>query len=218
MELLSQEPIANIVARVWTNWIGLPQEWTREQQQEHLAKETARIETLIDDAIPGQGHLVTSYQREHGTSPDYPTTVRMINQARAQVREVVLTQELYSLIPDSEEEEIETDPLVIARQQSAEEEALRHSHRNDPDRWKKLLRSSEPTPEIEALSQKLWGDQSAYLRVFGERLLQARQEDGQRLPQSQTDPLFPAFTNQLDQALIDKGQHHATFRPPMDRS
>ncbi|MFZ2512754.1 MAG: hypothetical protein WAW85_16870 [Gordonia sp. (in: high G+C Gram-positive bacteria)] len=214
MELLSpQEPIQAIVERVWATAIGWPPEWTTEQQQAYVASETSRIETLIDEAMPGQGPLLTEHQRTHGTSPDYLTTVQMINQSRAQVTEMILAQELYSQIPDGPDL-IETDPIVLAEQQKMLDAQLIAQHRSDPQRWMKLLHSNEPTPQIAELTQRLWGDQSTHLKVLAERLMQARSEDGQALPTSPTDPLFQEFTSLLDQALISKGRQHDTYRPP----
>ena len=212
MDMLSQEPIEAVVKRVWTQSIGLPPEWSPQQVTEHLEAQTERIETMIDDAVPGQGPLVAAYRQEHGTGPDYLTTVELINQARAQAREVILDQELYSLIP-SADPSVETDPDVIAQEMSAQDEAIRDQYRNDPDRWKKALRSSEPTPEIVALTETLWSGQHVQLIVLAERLMQTRQEDGHQLPTSPNDPLFQEFSNLLDQELVAKGRAHAVYRP-----
>ena len=212
MDMLSQEPIEAVVKRVWTQSIGLPPEWSPQQVSDHLKDQTSRIETMIDDAVQGQGPLVAAYRQEHGTGPDYLTTVALINQARAQAREMILDQELYSLIP-SADPAVETDPEVIAQELTEQDDAIRDQYRNDPDRWKKVLRSSEPTPEIVALTETLWSGQDVQLIVLAERLMQTRQEDGHRLPTSPTDPLFQEFSNLLDQELVAKGRAHAVYHP-----
>lgn len=211
MQALSQEPIAVVVERVWTQNIGLPAQWSPQQVREHLTAQTQRIETMIDNAVQGQGPLVQEHWKEHGTGPNYLTTVALMNQAQAQAREEILDQELYSLIPSSDQS-VETDPEVLAQREINQDNEIREQYRNDPDRWKKILRSSEPTPEIVEMTEKLWSGQHVQLRILAERLMQARQEDGHQLPTSPTDPLFQEFTNLLDQELAEKGREHAVFR------
>lgn len=214
MQVLTQEPIAAVVERVWTTDIGMPENWTPEQRQAYLAEQTARIETLIDEAVPGQGPLVEQYRKTHGTAPDYLTKVTLINQARAQAREVILDQELYSLIssrPGADEPSL-SDPVEIAQELADQDARVRAQHRNDPERWKKILHSSEPDREIQELVETLWSGQHVQLQVLAERLMQTRQEDGHRLPTSPTDPLFQEFTSLLDQELVAKGRPDAVYR------
>lgn len=205
--MTTQEPVKQIVARVWRTEIGLPNTLTPTEQEQFLETEGERIENLIEDLVPGQGPLVEQYRKDHGQAPDYSTTVQLINMARLQATEQVLTAELYEQIPDPgpEFEPTQTlDELEESERQRAAERIARS--RGDRDRWRRALDRSEPTPEVEALVNQVWPDQTVWFRVAAQYLIQARSEDNEPIPAGPQDRLVAEFTNQVAQELRAKGR------------
>lgn len=98
----AHEAVSTVVARVWTDAIGMPDHWSSEQRAAHLEAETERIEAIIDSEVESrQRALIAEYRRDHGgEGPDYLTTVALLNQARANTHALVLDDELFSLVPD----------------------------------------------------------------------------------------------------------------------
>ena len=63
----------------------------------------------------------------------------------------------------------------------------------------------QATPEIQELAEKVWPEETAQFQVWAEELLQARAEDGLRLPQSPQDqPLVSELSAVVHQALLDQ--------------
>ena len=94
----------------------------------------------------------------HGEHPDYLTKVGLLNTATASAREMVLTRELYELIPAP------PDPPMAELDQPSQ---------TDPDRppwtqrWTRTQYRSEPDEEMEELVADLWPapDFSAVFRI-----------------------------------------------------
>lgn len=215
--VMEQEPISVLVRRIWRDYIGLPSSWTVAQIDQHLAAETARIETMIDQADPGgQGLLVAKFWKDHGHGPDFLTKVNLINQHRMQVREQILAAELYEKIPPDEpelsmEEESERVEQLLeeeARQTQATMQALR----SDPNRWKNALWLDEQTQEVVDLTRSLWGDQTTFFRLYMQSLLQVRREDDLPLPERRDSTLGVECSNLVNQLMIDEDRPHAVFR------
>ena len=103
--LKGNEPISATVERVWGQ-IGMDRLSPAEQER-FLAAETERIEDLIEVRVPDQIELTRLYRQQSGQQPDYLTTVGLINNARNQATAAVIEEELFSQLPDDEEELIE---------------------------------------------------------------------------------------------------------------
>lgn len=205
--MTTQESVKQIVTRVWRTEIGLPNNQTPEQQEQFLDRESERIENLIEELVPGQGPLVEQYRQTHGQAPDYSTTIQLINMARQQATEQVLTAELYEQIPSPASEFEPTQTLEEANEDQSRADAARiEAAKGDRDRWKRALDRSEPTPEVEALVSQVWADRTAWFRVAAQYLIQTRSEDNEAIPTGPNDPLVAEFSSQVAQELRAKGR------------
>jgi len=91
------EAIQQIVERVWTEHLGIPPEWSGEQAQTYFRTEADRLSEMIGQLqIETQHAVIRTWRAAHqGAELDYLTQVGLINTARAQAEEIVLSQELY---------------------------------------------------------------------------------------------------------------------------
>jgi len=96
------EAIRQIVERIWVNHIGIPPEWTQQQAETFLRSEADRLSEMIGQLqIETQHAMIREWRAaHHGAEPDYLTQVGLINTARAQAEEIVLSQELYEQVPE----------------------------------------------------------------------------------------------------------------------
>jgi len=188
--------IRQIVARTWTEYIGVPQEWSREQTEEFFTEEATRMADRIS-RMQAEAQLVVIRQwREahNGNQPDYLTQVGLINAARAQCQEIVLSEELYEQIPEHSESENseEEDELQAAWEAQVEREqwfrrlpegneAWAVAARENPDRWTTVFRS-DPSEEIVEAVAALWPERSPTFHFYMELLWQSRVEDDKPVP------------------------------------
>lgn len=199
------EPIRVTVERVWRH-IGMNGLHPAEQEQ-FLAAETERIENLIEARVPDQIELTRLYRDQTGQHPDYLTTVGLINNARNQATQWVLADELFSRLPEDDDED-ESPMLTVeeaAQRRDMEDAARRAAHRHEPDRWKRALHRSEPTEQIMNLVRVLWGQHNPRFRVTAQYLLQARHEDGQPIPHEQGSDLYRRCTNLVETEMLGRG-------------
>jgi len=187
------EAIQQIVQRVWTEHLGIPPEWSPEQAQTYFRTEADRLSEMIGQLqIETQHAVIRGWRAAHqGAEPDYLTQVGLINTARAQAEEIVLSQELYEQIPEgdlSAEEQADQEEweAQVAEEetwgqlpQGQDPESVRR--RSNPDRWRGVYRS-EPTEEIEVAVKTLWPDNKPAFRVWMGLLWQSRIEDGKPVP------------------------------------
>jgi len=193
------EAIQQIVERVWVNQIGVPPEWSDQDAAEFFQTEADRLSEMIGQLQIETQHAVIRGWRaaHHGAEPDYLMQVGLINTARAQAEEIVLSQELYEQVPEED---------LTAQEQAAQEEweaevRERESHfqlpqgedpesvrrRTDPDRWRGLWRT-EPTEEVEEIVKAVWPENNAAFRVWMALLWQSRIEDGKPVPAATPPP------------------------------
>lgn len=201
----ADEPISATVARVWRQ-VGMEQLSPAEQEQ-FLTAETERIEDLIEARVPDQIELTRRYRQDHGQQPDYLTTVGLINNARNQIRQSVLDEELFSHLPTPPEDSEEQLPSIeeLTQHQAMADAARIAAHRDDPDRWKRALHRSAPTGPIVELVATLWGERRPRFRVTAQYLLQARSEDGQPIPQDRSSDLYRSCTSLLENEMRARG-------------
>lgn len=189
-----------IMEQTYRDHIGIPQDWTPEQTRVFLDTEAARLGRLIAaTSAQLQEQAISEVTTRTGQPPDYLTTVALINQAKSQARELILTQELYEQVP--EQVEIPDDPSF---ETDLSDEPPARVNWDDPNRWKTLNRS-EPRPETITLTNQVWSDRSALFRIKAGYLLQARLEDQVPLPQHPDDPLVATLTAMVEQDLLDDG-------------
>ena len=183
------EAIQQIVERVWTEHLGIPPEWSGEQAQTYFRTEADRLSEMIGQLqIETQHAVIRTWRAAHqGAEPDYLTQVGLINTARAQAEEIVLSQELYEQIPEGDlsaeeqadqeewEAQVAEEETYFQLPQGQDPESVRR--RSDPDRWRGVYRS-EPTEETEAAVERVWPERSLSFRAWMGLLWQSRIEDG----------------------------------------
>jgi len=177
--------IRQIVARTWREHIGVPQEWSSEQAEEFFTEEATRMADRIA-RMQAEAQLVVIRQwrnAHHGNQPDYLTQVGLINAARAQCQEIVLSEELYEQVPEEDEETYPTGEWDESNWNRLPEgnEAWAVAARANPDRWKTVFRS-DPTEEIVEAVAALWPERTPRFHLYMELLWQSRVEDGKPVP------------------------------------
>jgi len=178
--------IRQIVARTWREHIGVPQEWSSEQTEAFFTEEATRMADRIA-RMQAEAQLVVIRQwrnAHNGNQPDYLTQVGLINAARAQCQEIVLSEELYEQIPEEQDEETystgEWDESNWGQLPEGNEEWAVAARAN-PDRWTTVFRS-DPTEEIVDAVAALWPERTATFQLYMELLWQSRVEDDKPVP------------------------------------
>lgn len=167
--------IRQIVEQVHRDHLGLPGDWTSQQQETFLESEAARISRQVAELADDLGNsAVKDWASQHGQAPDFPTHRALLNTARASAMEIVLNQELYELIPDQEDSDPqEPTAAPIDRDQVRWEQ-----------RWINSELRSEPDETLEALAETVWPDPdfSVMFRIKAGYLLAALAEEDLPLP------------------------------------
>ena len=132
-------------------------------------------------------------QREH---PDYLTHVGLINSTRLQAKEIVLHNELYEQIPDTDDEQVMSCTDLYG------DERIEYARIDGPwrrvepprpadydqmpwdQRWTRPRYRTDPTADLEALIAKLWPlpEHSAWFQIKAGYLLAARAKTAYRCP------------------------------------
>lgn len=196
------DPITQEIMKLYLEHQGLPPELNPDDQQQFLETESERIAERIDNMkIHMQSQVLERYLRENGEPAPFMEQVGLINQAWAQATDFVINEEIYGQLP----EDMDAYP---PDQESAESEAERDRariqvHQSDPERWRNPLNCADPDKPTRALMEQLWAEKPMRFRYFAVHLLAARIEDDQPYPTSQSHPLFPSFTSQLDERVAE---------------
>lgn len=179
---VSSPEIQELVEQVYTSHHLLPPEWTPQQQQGFLDREAGRLSRQVGElAAQMAEQFVQDWISRHGDHPDYMTKVGLVNNATNQAKEIVLSQELYELIPpEPDEPEPENLPPMPD-----------HSQVSWDRRWTHTQYRTEPTEDQVDLVAAVWPapDFSDLFRIKAEYLIAARAEDALTLPADRTDPL-----------------------------
>jgi len=199
--------IRQIVARTWREYIGVPQEWSREQTEEFFTEEATRMADRIS-RMQAEAQLVVIRQwREahNGNQPDYLTQVGLINAARAQCQEIVLSEELYEQVQEEDEETYPTGPQDESNWNRLPEgnEAWAVAARENPDRWTTVFRS-DPTEEIVEAVAALWPDRSPIFHLYMELLWQSRVEDDKPVPAVAPVPRTKLAARRANAAVMEE--------------
>lgn len=182
------ETTRRAVAAAWEQ-TGRDQEFpTPHALTEAIEAEAERLDELIGDLtqrLRDQG--IAQYQAANqGHHPPFLEAVQIGNRARFQAEEAILHQELGEAVEASLEDELETP----------------EGWRTSPDRWRTdtdLL--DDPTPEIEALTDEVWPEQTIRFRVMAAYLMQTRYEDSEPIPDTPDDPLKAPFTDLITEEV-----------------
>jgi len=196
------EEISQIVTRVWTEHIGIPQEWSPEQTATFLAGEAERMTNQITVmSAEAQEVAIADWRARHdGQVPDAMTHIGLIQAARLQCQEIVLSQELYEMVPVAEEDR-ELTPLVQQAANERFEEAEERewaAAQSDPNRWRTVY-APEPSEQTDEAVAMIWPERSIMFRVVAAKLWEVRVIDKLPLPQimtAQTARLKDRMANQ----------------------
>ncbi|OKH77659.1 hypothetical protein EB75_01225 [Mycobacterium sp. ST-F2] len=174
--------LAQIVNEVYTNHDLLPPEWTPQQRQDFLQREAARLSRHVAElAADMADQAVKDWINRHGDHPDYLTKTGLVNNATNQATELVLSQELYELIPPPQDDPLEDDTTGLPDRSQVPWDR----------RWTRTYYRTEPTEEQEDLVAAVWPTPEfpALFRIKAEYLIAARAEDRLPLPADRYDPL-----------------------------
>lgn len=117
---MSSPEIRQIVAEVYTGHDLLPPQWTARQQRAFLDAEAARLSHQVAELAAGlSAHAIEQWTARAGHHPDVMTKVGLINTAAMQAKEIVLTRELYDLIPPTPEDLDDTPSVPPDRSELA---------------------------------------------------------------------------------------------------
>jgi hypothetical protein len=178
------EWMGQAVNEVYHQWLGLPQDWTPQQQERFLSEETARLDRMAaqmaDDLAASS---IQEWTARHGQHPDYQTTVKLRQTALQNARETVVRQELYDQIQEPPETTVDFDPPL--------HQPLPPSQVPWNLRWNDARYRSEPGERIEALTEMVWPAPrfSVMFRIKAAYLLSARLEDQLPVPDGPQHPL-----------------------------
>lgn len=188
--------IRQIVADMYTHHLELPSEWTPARREEFIEAEAARISRQVAEVAAEMGErAIADWKASRGDHPDYMTKVGLLNTAAASAKEMVLSQELYELIPEPPEEQmLEQSAPVPDRSQVPWDQ-----------RWTRSYWRSDPSEALEDLTARVWPDPdfSDVFRIKAGYLLAARAEDQLPLPSGPGDPL----ADQLAQLVYSDLRH-----------
>lgn len=190
---MSSAEIAQIVAEVYHNHLAIPPEWAS-RPQAFLDSQSEQLSRQVADLAAQLGEQsVREWTERTGTRPDITTRAGLLGSARMSAMEIVLTSELYELIPAPAEE-----PIPVPT--SPDQASLPWQQR-----WTQPELRSEPDGQTEALIEALWpaAEFSPVFQIKAGYLLAARAEDGLALPQHRQDRL----TAELVQMIRDDLRH-----------
>ncbi|MET4050455.1 MULTISPECIES: hypothetical protein [unclassified Rhodococcus (in: high G+C Gram-positive bacteria)] len=191
------DPTTQDVMKLYLDYVGLPPELNPQEQQQFLERESSRISERIDNMkVHMQDQALSRYVKENGHPAPYLTQVGLIEQAWADATKFVIDEEIYNELP----QDMEAYPEDLESRSSMEERdrARIQVHRGDPERWRNPLNCEDPSKEAEQLTDLLWAEKPPRFGYYAVHLIQARIEDGQPYPTSIAHPLYPSFTNLLD--------------------
>jgi hypothetical protein len=173
--------IQQIVIEVYTNHDLLAPEWTPQQRRDFLDREAARLSRQVAElAAELSEQAIQDWINRTGDHPDVMAKAGLVNTATLQAKEVVLTQELYELVPPPAQEDLQSQPPMPDRREVPWDR-----------RWTHTQYRTEPSEVQEDLVTSVWPapDFSALFRIKAGYLIAARAEDQLVAPTDQHDPL-----------------------------
>jgi len=128
------------------------------------------------------------------------THIGLIQAAGAQCQEIVLSQELYEMVPVAEEDRELTPLEQQAANERFEEAEAREwaAAQSDPQRWRTVY-APEPSEQTDEAVAVIWPERSTGFQVAAARLWEVRVIDKLPLPQimtAQTARLKDRMANQ----------------------
>jgi hypothetical protein len=181
--------IQQIVTEVYTSHDLLPSEWTPQRQRDFLDQEAARLSRQAAELAAERGEeAIQEWISRTGDHPDVMTKVGLANNATLQAKEIVLSQELYELVPLPADEDLESLPPIPDRSEVPWDR-----------RWTHTQYRIDPSEDQEDLVAAVWPapDFSGLFRIKAGYLIAARVEDQLVLPSDRRDPLAAALAQMV---------------------
>ena len=102
--VVTSPEIVQIVTQAYQQHLALPSEWSPAQRQAFIQAEADKISYRVAElAAELEAQAVGEWTRSRGQPPDYLTKVGLVNTARSQAMEIVLSEDLYEQIPNEED-------------------------------------------------------------------------------------------------------------------
>ncbi|WP_278314992.1 hypothetical protein [Lolliginicoccus levis] len=174
----------DLLDEAYRTHLSLPPEWTDQQKEDYLDREATRLERLYNQV---QADLQDTYLREwkarYDKIPDFLTHAGLVRNSQIEAWNVVLDQEVWSLIePDEDEEEWMHEETNEEHYQRKLAELY-----HDPDRWKTPW--VETLAEARALAETLWPDEDQEFHFLMGEYLTVRTDQQRMVPMSADEPL-----------------------------
>ncbi|MBS9535607.1 hypothetical protein KIH27_18635 [Mycobacterium sp. M1] len=195
------EMVRQAAETVYRKYIGMPAEWTPQQQDQFLDLKTAHIDDQAwEIAMATRETAVQNWPAHHnGQLPDYLETVGLWESAIQNARSDLIRSELYDTIPEPELGELPTPseatpPVVTGIPWT--------------DRWRHLrYRTIEPTDEMDDLVDQVWPPEqfSTMFRVVAAILVAHRWQEGLAVPDSPRHLLAETLIDQINADLTTMG-------------
>jgi hypothetical protein len=198
--VVASPEILQIVTQAYEQELALPSQWSPAQRHAFIQAEADKISYRVAElAAELEAQAVGEWTRSHGQHPDYLTKVGLVNTARSQAMEIVLSEDLYEQIPDEED-----PPSTLWGEDQPTPE---RSQLPWDQRWTNPAYRSDPSPGIEDLIAQLWPKPafSAVFQIKAGYLLSARAEDGLPVPSHQGDPLTAELAQMIYADLRSDG-------------
>lgn len=198
--MVTSPEILHIVTQAYQQQLSLPSGWSPAQREAFIQAEADKISYRVAElAAELEAQAVGEWTRDHGQPPDYLTKVGLVNTARSQAMEVVLSEDLYEQTPQEED-----PPSTLWGE---DQPTLPGSQLRWDQRWTNPLHRSDPSPDTEDLIAALWPKPaySAVFRIKAGYLLSARAEDGLPTPSGPADPLTAELAQMIYSDLRSDG-------------
>ncbi len=161
-------------------------ELDRVSYEDFVTDRTAELEqTIAETAASTEHQVIATWEASMGREAGHQERVNLITQARLSAQEIALAN-LWEGYQDPEDLALREAEQAQIEQDAAEEQAMRSLPAMA--RWTTTV-ASDPTQEVEELTEQVWPSEAIGFQVYAASLLQARSEDQMPLPTGPDDPL-----------------------------
>lgn len=181
----------------------------RASYEDFVTDRTAELEQAIAVTTASTEHqVIAAWEASMGREADHQERVNLINQARLSAQEIALAN-LWEGYQDPQDLALREAEQAQIEQAAAEERAMRALPAMQ--RWTTSV-ASDPTVEIEELTERVWPSESIGFKVYAASLLQARSEDQMPVPSSPDDPLAVELGQVVAARRAEAAERQAQFR------
>lgn len=199
--------IASETHRILTEWVGLDPALSPSEKQDQIDREALRLQQMTEDAAEAFEHQALQEWTPPGQTPSFRTKIQARESAWRQAREMVLAQELYSLVTPEMKQEKQT--YLAALEQQIQQEYDRALKAREPDRWK--TQNVQPNPVAARVVDRVWMHKPGAFKALAEALIAQRIEDNQPVPATPHDPL----ADELEEMILTELQANPPENPDL---